>query len=453
MNRHRRALTILMVAAMLVALLAAPAMADLEYFFQAEWTVADNGDGTGAVTVTLSHIYAGTSYSTPDDAADFRHNFSELKPQLLLERDGAELLRVDIPAPGASASTATCTVQFDGQGQYMATVVAKGYDASFSLTGGFFDGILYPVGGMGFDFTGESAGGEPADLSGLYAPYFDMLREYLYFADIADAADLVAAVQGVPALAQELHSMTVDVGASLAQAGAQSLGEYAKTYEDGRYAALVAYLASADGAFGGSGEEVPAVGAPLFSDVSDDAWYAEYVYLAADFGLVRGTGDGSTFSPGANLTYAEAITLAARMRAFYFSGDEGHEEDTFIGEAGEGEPWYQPYVDYAKKFDIPWQYADYTAKITREEYVHIFYAAMPRDSYDQINLVADGAIPDIAMSHPYAEEIYALYRAGILTGSDAAGTFNPQSNILRSEVATIVCRMTLRDLRQHIELG
>ena len=69
------------------------------------------------------------------------------------------------------------------------------------------------------------------------------------------------------------------------------------------------------------------------------------------------------------------------------------------------------------------------------------------------NTVADNAIPDVKMDDANAEAIYSFYRAGILTGSDAAGTFNESSSIKRSEVAAILSRMYNENVRQAITLN
>jgi len=81
--------------------------------------------------------------------------------------------------------------------------------------------------------------------------------------------------------------------------------------------------------------------------------------------------------------------------------------------------------------------------ISRQEYVYIFYDALPASEYTAINSVADNSIPDVPMSltSKYAQRIYTFYRAGILIGSDPQGTCKPEANILRSEVATILTRM------------
>ena len=69
-----------------------------------------------------------------------------------------------------------------------------------------------------------------------------------------------------------------------------------------------------------------------------------------------------------------------------------------------------------------------------------------------MNAVADDAIPDVKMSDSFAAEIYAFYRAGILTGSDDAGTFHPVSTIKRSEAAAILTRIYSPSARMGITL-
>lgn len=45
----------------------------------------------------------------------------------------------------------------------------------------------------------------------------------------------------------------------------------------------------------------------------------------------------------------------------------------------QGQPWYQVYVDWTKTHELPWEYADYNAKITRTEFARLF-AAVYRSS-------------------------------------------------------------------------
>ena len=144
--------------------------------------------------------------------------------------------------------------------------------------------------------------------------------------------------------------------------------------------------------------------------------------------------DGKTktlYKPADNMTYAEAIKLAACMHQYKKNG-----KVTLTN----GTPnWYDSYVEYARTNGIPWDYKDYNAKITREDYVHIFYYALPADNYVAKNTI--NKIPDVPTNGTYYKEIMTFYKAGILTGSDAKGTFNPKSNIKRIEDAAILSRM------------
>lgn len=59
-----------------------------------------------------------------------------------------------------------------------------------------------------------------------------------------------------------------------------------------------------------------------FSDVPDGAWYADYVGTAAAYGIITGTGDGSTFEPEGNITRQEAAVMTARAAALCGLEDE-----------------------------------------------------------------------------------------------------------------------------------
>lgn len=118
--------------------------------------------------------------------------------------------------------------------------------------------------------------------------------------------------------------------------------------------------------------------------------------------------------------------------------------------------WYDSYVSYAVANGIiEKDYASYAAAqmnaaITRAEFVHIFHGA--ESTYKAINRVADDAIPDVKTGDAFASDIYEFYRAGILTGSDAKGTFHSASTIKRSEAAAILLRMFEASARVSIDL-
>ncbi len=175
-----------------------------------------------------------------------------------------------------------------------------------------------------------------------------------------------------------------------------------------------------------------------FTDVAETAWYYEEVKEAWESGLIDGM-TADKFAPEGSLTVAQAIKLAAALHQMYNTGKVTLEN---------GSPnWYSTYVDYAVANEIiEEKYAGYTkaqmnAAIHRDEFVHIFFGAMPESAYEAINTVAADAIPDVKSGDSYADEIYTFYRAGILTGNDAAGTFYPDSCINRAEMSAILIRM------------
>ena len=174
-----------------------------------------------------------------------------------------------------------------------------------------------------------------------------------------------------------------------------------------------------------------------FTDVAANVWYFNDIRIAWETGLIDGR-TPTAFAPNSNLTYAEAVKLAACMRELYVTG-----KVTLVN----GSPWYQTYVDYAKANGIISKDYDWNASATRAGYMEIFANALPAASFTIINYVPDGAIPDVPMTHPQAAAIYKLYRAGILQGVDTAHNCSPEANIKRSEVAAILTRMMYIDER------
>ena len=90
------------------------------------------------------------------------------------------------------------------------------------------------------------------------------------------------------------------------------------------------------------------VGRRCFSDVNPEEWYAPYVCAAQRRGIVQGYPNG-TFKPGQSVNTAEAMKIV--LNAYQATVQEG-----------QGERWYQPYVDYLDENNIfgehsyvPWE--------------------------------------------------------------------------------------------------
>ncbi len=194
---------------------------------------------------------------------------------------------------------------------------------------------------------------------------------------------------------------------------------------------------------------------PDFGDVNPSDWYYNWVYGAADLGLVNGKGKGDDgrdrFDPTGSITFAETAKLAACLHQLYTAG---------AVTLGNGDPWYKTYVDYcaangilASTSENGGITADDVMKrasetVTRGEFAWIFAHALPAAALSGKNNVPDNAIPDVKTgSGFFVSSVYTLYRAGILNGSDDAGTFYPSDAIQRCAVAAISVRMIQADQR------
>ena len=129
-----------------------------------------------------------------------------------------------------------------------------------------------------------------------------------------------------------------------------------------------------------------------FTDVKSSDWFYNDVKSAVEMGLVNGK-SATTYAPNDNLTYAEAIKLAACMNMLYTTGSVSIKA---------GDPWYKPYVDYCVDNKIIDREYDYDANATRAGYMGIFAQALPEDGFKAINNVPDNSIPDVPSKAAYA---------------------------------------------------
>ena len=188
-----------------------------------------------------------------------------------------------------------------------------------------------------------------------------------------------------------------------------------------------------------------------FSDVQYGNWYYNDVINAYDRGLVDGMTE-STFVPDGTLTVAQCVKLAACMHQLYTDGAV-----TLSPSTGDT-PWYRSYVNYALKNGIITQEFDnYDTIIARGQFVYVFYNALPQSEYAVLNDIADGAVPDVAVTDAFAREIYAFYRAGILAGYTNTPeyqehAFAADTTISRAEVAAIMSRMFDAGTRIEFEI-
>ena len=181
-----------------------------------------------------------------------------------------------------------------------------------------------------------------------------------------------------------------------------------------------------------------------FYDVDSNDWFYEPVKSAWQNDLIDGV-TARYFKPERSLTVAQAVKLAAALHQKQSVG--------FVTLQNGGTHWYDNYVNYAVAnglIEAVYQSKsaeDMNKAVTRAEFVHILAKLLNAGTINTVN-----NIPDVKAGDAYADEIFAFYRAGILTGSDRLGTFHPESSLKRSEAAAILVRLYDATQRQYITL-
>ncbi len=187
-----------------------------------------------------------------------------------------------------------------------------------------------------------------------------------------------------------------------------------------------------------------------FTDVTAEDWFAASVDCVSKAGLMIGVGE-NRFAPDADITLAEVCTIAARVHAIYTTGSAKTADEY---DKQPDKPWSYGYVKYCMDNGImPGEPGDVSQPAVRIECASLLSRALPEKELQAINTVEDNAIPDLPLSpdRPNAADVYKLYRAGVLTGVDEAGTFMPESKVRRCEVAAIVSRLIDPELRQKVK--
>ncbi len=298
-------------------------------------------------------------------------------------------------APDAEWVHAAYTVDYDDETMYL-NIYMSTDGVNYSVFTNYYANVASTVWSRMFlgklDAAGNNGRGKPIE--------FDDIRVY----------DKILTAEEVATIAAH----TPAGGGAVAK---KSLSNFAKvnTYTDGR-----------------------------FSDVKAADWFNANVGAVYAYGLMKGNSD-TTFNPTGSITVAETITLLARINAIYMGK---------VIDESNANPWYQPYVDYAKNEGLLTEtFADYGAAITRADFARLLSRSVPEKELAEVNAVAPNAIPDVKDTDSFASAVYMLYRAGIVTGSDDKGTFNPATGISRAESAALVTRIVDPTLRKSIMLG
>jgi len=182
----------------------------------------------------------------------------------------------------------------------------------------------------------------------------------------------------------------------------------------------------------------------IFSDVS--GWYEDYVNYLAARGIINGIGNGS-FSPDANITRAEFVTILANL-----SGDDlsGYTSTGFSDvEAGS---WFFAAIQWAFENDIASGYDGSfypDANITREQMAVMLYRYAQHEGLD-VSGAAEGSLQKFSdydsISDWAMEPIQWAMSNSIVSGNND-GSFAPAANATRAQAAKMVALLMQGMLR------
>lgn len=166
-----------------------------------------------------------------------------------------------------------------------------------------------------------------------------------------------------------------------------------------------------------------------FSDVTKSDWFYDEVMTLAEAGIINGM-TTTTFEPNGEVTYGQALKLIMMAAGYPNIAPTGtHWASGFLATAK---------IDGLVNVVLTENYLD--RKIDRNTIAQIAYKALKLP----VSTLTTSPFTDVLAGSTYAPYVFALYEAGIITGSDnlqGEKVFYGVNSIRRSEMAAIVLRM------------
>ena len=173
-----------------------------------------------------------------------------------------------------------------------------------------------------------------------------------------------------------------------------------------------------------------ALAAPAFSDVQENAWYADAVAYAQDAGLMSGVGEDA-FAPDRTMTRAMLATVLYRREGSPAVSGGSPFRDVAAGQ------WYSHAILWASENEIVGGYGNgvfgTNDNVTRQDMATILwrYAGKPAAK-------ADAGFADASSIASYAAEAVNWAREnGVLSGKDG-NRFDPLGYAVRAELAAVL---------------
>ena len=176
-----------------------------------------------------------------------------------------------------------------------------------------------------------------------------------------------------------------------------------------------------------------AAGAASFGDVSASSWYYNAVDFVVGKGLFQGT-SATEFSPGAAMTRGMFITVLGRYAnvdaGSWLAGTVTGSDVNLRGGAGT-DTNVVAVLDQGAAVSVKDKSGDWyqVSTASGDGYIRSDYVSLSYHSFS-----------DVGCGKYYAGYTVWAYEKGVVTGDGDASTFNPNGNITRQEVCTMLSR-------------
>ncbi len=177
-----------------------------------------------------------------------------------------------------------------------------------------------------------------------------------------------------------------------------------------------------------------------FSDVAEDAWYADAVRYVCKKGIMSGTSD-ATFSPDLTASRAMIVTMLYRLAG---SPDIEDENWGYAYADVDAESWYGTAVYWARLNGIVSGYSEErfgpADPVSREQFAVMLYRFAQKQGLDVSGEADLSGYADSGKISGYALKAVQWANArGIITGTGAS-VLSPQAETARAQVAAVFMR-------------
>ncbi|WP_406944960.1 S8 family peptidase [Halobacillus sp. SY10] len=347
-----------------------------------------------------SEIIAGIEWAIAQEVDIINLSLTSCQPSTGMKNTLKQAEESGISVVAASGNGVLCS------GEYLDDVMYPARYESVISVGAIDDKnmrALFSYGGASLDFVAPG--------TGIYSSYITTEKHPDGYRSMNGTSMAAPFVSGVMALTKQAYPHTdINDLEDLLIENAVDLGEEGKDFDYGH--GLVQSLSQP------------------FNDIAEKSWYYSYVQELYNDGIIKGIKDG-VFAPLGEITREEVVTMIGR--SIGLDGEKRATPFPDVNAASFGSGYIASAVERGIIKGLPDGTFGPKKKISRGEVAVIIDRVYDLESTTQVSF------PDVSSGVYYYDAVTAVSTAGVVTGFPD-GTFGPQKNITRSELAAILAR-------------